>query len=154
MRINFYDTRITDNDMTVLVKEKGINYETLTLNSPEKITIMMQTLLHMGELAEEHCYMMALSSSCRISGMFFLSKGTVSESLVSPREIFMRAVLIGAVQIILCHNHPSGNPIPSECDINLTKRIKEAGSLLNIHLADHIIISRDSYLSFREAKLL
>ncbi len=154
MRINFYDTRITDNDRTVLVKEKGINYETLNMNSPEKITIMMQTLLHMDELAEEHCYMLGLNNSCRILGMFFLSKGTVSASLVSPREIFMRAVLIGAVQIILCHNHPSGNPIPSECDINLTKRIKEAGDLLDIHLADHIIISRDSYLSFREAKLL
>ncbi len=154
MRINFYDTRITDNDMTVLVKEKGINYETLTLNSPEKITIMMQALLHMDKLAEEHCYMMALNTSCRILGMFFLSKGTVSASLVSPREIFMRAVLIGAVQIILCHNHPSGNPIPSECDIKLTKHIKEAGSLLNIHLADHIIIGKDSYLSFKEAKLL
>lgn len=154
MRINFYDARIADDDRTILVKEKGINYETLNMNCPEKISMMMQTLLHMNELAEEHCYMIALSCSCRILGIFFLSKGTVSASLVSPREVFMRAALIGAVQIILCHNHPSGNTVPSDSDFKLTERIKKAGELLNIPLADHIIIGKNGYLSFKEADLL
>lgn len=154
MRINFYDARITGDDKTILVKEKGINYESLNMNNPEKIYVMMQALLHMNELAEEHCYMIALNCSCRILGIFFISKGTVSLSLVSPREVFMRALLIGAVQIILCHNHPSGNAVPSECDVQLTKRIKEIGELLNIPLADHIIIGKNSYLSFKEANLL
>lgn len=154
MRINFYDARISDGDRTILVKEKGINYESFKMNCPEKISMMLQRLLHMSELAEEHCYMIALNASCRILGIFLLSKGTVNESLVSPREIFIRAALIGAVQIILCHNHPSGNPVPSECDIDLTERLKNCGELLNICLADHIIIGHDSYLSFKEAKLL
>lgn len=154
MRINFYDARLTDDDKTILVKERGINYETLDMNSPKNIYMMMQILLHMGELAEEHCYMIALNGSCRILGIFFLSKGTVSLSPVSPREVFMRAMLIGAVQIILCHNHPSGNTAPSESDMKLTKRIKEAGELLNIHLTDHIIIGRDRYLSFKASNLL
>ena len=154
MRINFYDARITDDDRTILVKEKGINYETLNMNCPEKISMMMQTLLHMDELAEEHCYMIALNCSCRILGMFFLSKGTISASLLAPREVFMRAVLIGAVQIILCHNHPSGNTVPSDNDFKLTERIKKAGELLSIPLADHIIIGKNSYLSFKEANLL
>lgn len=154
MRINFYDARLTDDDKTILVKERGINYETLDMNSPKNIYMMMQILLHMGELAEEHCYMIALNGSCRILGIFFLSKGTVSLSPVSPREVFMRAILIGAVQIILCHNHPSGNTAPSESDMKLTKRLKEAGELLNIHLTDHIIIGRDRYLSFKASNLL
>lgn len=154
MRINFYDARITDDDKTILIKEKGANYEASNIKHPKNIVLMMQALLHMDELAEEHCYMIALNSSCKILGIFFLSKGTVSASLVSPREIFIRAVLIGAVQIILCHNHPSGNATPSKDDIQLTNRIKEAGKLLNICLADHIIIGRDSYLSFKEANLL
>lgn len=154
MRINFYDTRIKDDDKTILVKERGINYGTINMNHPEKIYVMMQTLLHMGELAEEHCYMIALNSSCRILGIFFISKGTVSLSPVSPREVFMRAMLIGAVQILLCHNHPSGNITPSDSDMELTRRIKEAGELLNICLTDHIIIGHNSYLSFKEAKLL
>lgn len=154
MRINFYDARITDDARTILVKEKGVNYESLSMNCPEEISRMLQELLHMDKLAEEHCYMIALNSSCRILGMFLISKGTVSESLVSPREVFMRAVLIGAVQIILCHNHPSGNAVPSEDDLKLTERIKESGRLLNIRLADHIIIGKDRYLSFKESALL
>ena len=153
MRINFYDARLTDDDRTILIKEKGINYESLSMNCPEDIFRMLQELLHMDKLAEEHCYMIALNCSCRILGMFLISKGTVSESLVSPREIFMRAALIGAVQIILCHNHPSGNAIPSEDDLKLTERIKESGKLLNIRLADHIIIGKDRYLSFKESAL-
>lgn len=154
MRINFYDARTTDDGRTVLVKERGTNYGTLQINSPEKVSLMMRVLLHMDELAEEHCYMIALDSPCRILGIFFLSKGTVSASPMGPREIFMRAALIGAVQIILCHNHPSGCTAPSGSDIELTRRIKEAGILLNIPLADHIIIGRDGYLSFKEEGLL
>jgi len=154
MRINFYDARIAENGRTVLVKEKGVNYGTAAINSPENICVMMRDLLHMDELAEEHCYIIALNSSCRILGIFFLSKGSVSASIVTPREVFMRAALIGAVQVILCHNHPSGNPAPSESDIKVTKQIKAAGELLNICLADHIIIGKDSYLSFRETDML
>ena len=115
---------------------------------------MLQSLLHIGELAEEHCYLIALNSSCRILGIFFLSKGTVYASLVSPREVFIRALLIGAVQIVLCHNHPSGNPTPTDTDIKLTKKVQESGALLHIALADHIIIGGNSYLSFKEADLL
>ena len=154
MRINFYDTRIANDGTTILVKERGINHEGANIKHPENIVLMMQALLHVGELAEEHCYLIALNSSCRILGIFFLSKGTVCASLVSPREIFIRALLIGAVQIVLCHNHPSGNPTPTDTDIKLTKRIQEAGVLLHIGLADHIVIGGCSYLSFKEADLL
>ncbi len=154
MRINFYDARISEDARTILVKEKGVNYESTKMNGPEEISLMLKTLLHMDELAEEHVYMIALNASCRILGMFLISKGTISTSLVSPREVFLRAVLIGAVQIILVHNHPSGSPVPSECDMELTKRLKVGGELLNICLADHIIIGENSYLSFKEAKLL
>lgn len=154
MRINFYDARITDEGRTILMKEKGINYNDAAMNCPENIALMMQSLLHMDELAEEHCYMIALNSSCKVLGVFFVSKGTVNASFVSSREVFLRAMLIGAVQIILCHNHPSGNITPSDSDIKLTKQMKEAGELLNILLVDHIIIGRDNYLSLKRAGLL
>lgn len=154
MRINFYDARITDEGRTILMKEKGINYNDAAMNCPENIALMMQSLLHMDELAEEHCYMIALNSSCKVLGVFFVSKGTVNASLVSSREVFLRAMLIGAVQIILCHNHPSGNITPSDSDIKLTKQMKEAGELLNILLVDHIIIGKGNYLSLKRAGLL
>lgn len=154
MRINFYDTRITESGRTILLKEKGVNYETMRIDCPGKISLMLQALLHMDELAEEHCYMVALDNSNKVIGIFLLSKGTVNECLISPREVFMRALLIGAVQIILCHNHPSGNITPSMEDDKLTMRIKEAGKLINIALIDHIIIAGSQYFSFDEAGIL
>lgn len=138
----------------MLVKEKGVNYDAGKLNSPEDIALMMRKLLHVEQMAEEHCYMIAMNSSCKVLGVFFISKGTVNVSLVTPRELYIRALLAGAVQIVLCHNHPSGNAIPSEQDIAITQKIKEAGEMININLADHIIIGSNSYLSFKEAKIL
>ena len=154
MRIYFYEARLSEDDRTMLVKEKGMNYDAEKLNSPESIVLMMRRLLHMEQMAEEHCYMIAMNSFCKVLGVFFISKGTVNVSLITPREIYIRALLSGAVQIILCHNHPSGNAMPSEQDIAITKKIKEAGEIININLADHIIIGSDSYLSFKEAKIL
>ncbi|MCX4297555.1 MAG: JAB domain-containing protein [Lachnospiraceae bacterium] len=154
MRINFYEARLSEDKRIMLVKEKGVNYDVGKLNSPEDIVLMMRKLLHVEQMAEEHCYMIAMNSSCKVLGVFFISKGTVNVSLVTPRELYIRALLAGAVQIVLCHNHPSGNAIPSEQDIAITQKIKEAGEMININLADHIIIGSDSYLSFKEAKIL
>lgn len=154
MRINFYEARLSEDNRTMLVKEKGVNYDSGKLNSPEDIVLMMRKLLHVEQMAEEHCYMIAMNSSCKVLGVFLISKGTVNVSLVTPRELYIRALLAGAVQIVLCHNHPSGNAIPSEQDIAITQKIKEAGEMININLADHIIIGSNSYLSFKEAKIL
>lgn len=80
----------------------------------------------------------------------FISKGTVNATLITPRELYIRALLTGAVQVILCHNHPSGNVMPSDEDIEVTNRVKKAGDLVEVKLADHIIIAGDSYYSFKE----
>lgn len=156
MRINFYDTRLSDDGRITLIKEKGINYETnKEMNNPENITLMGQDLLNLGELAEEYCYMIAFNSACKVLGIFFISKGTVNASLVSPREVYLRSLLIGASHIVLLHNHPSGNAVPSDSDIKLTRQLEEVGRLVNIKLVDHIITgSNKSYFSFREAGLL
>lgn len=154
MRINFYEARLSEDERIMLVKEKGVNYEAGKLNNPENIVLMMRRLLHIQQMAEEYCYMIALNSSCRPLGVFLISKGTVNASLITPRELYIRALLAGAVQIVLCHNHPSGNAVPSRQDMEITQKIKEAGELINISLADHIIIGSDSYLSFKEAKIL
>ncbi len=154
MRINFYEAMLSEDNRTMLVKEKAVNYKTGKLNNPEDIVLMMRRLLHMEQMAEEYCYMIAMNSSCKVLGIFFISKGTVNVSLITPRELYIRALLAGAVQIILCHNHPSGNVVPSDTDIKITQKIKEAGKMISINLADHIIIGRDSYFSFNEAKIL
>lgn len=154
MRINFYEARLSEDDRTMLVKEKGMNYEAGSLNRPADIALMMRRLLHMEQMAEEHCYMIALNNCCKVLGIFLISKGTANVSIISPREVYMRALLSGAVQIVLCHNHPSGNVAPSELDKETTERIKEAGRMVNIALIDHIIIGGNDYFSFRERGML
>ncbi len=83
-----------------------------------------------------------------------LSNGTVNASLISPREIFVESLKYNAVYIILIHNHPSGNPNPSNEDIINTKRIKEAGDLIGVSLIDHIIIGDNKYVSLKERGIL
>ena len=83
-----------------------------------------------------------------------LTRGTANATLITPREIYVEALRNHAVSIILIHNHPSGDPSPSKCDIEVTERIWEAGELLGIHLLDHLIIGDQKYISFREEGLI
>lgn len=76
--------------------------------------------------------------------------GTVNATLVSPRELFLEALKKNAVSIILLHNHPSGDPTPSQEDILLTQRVRKAGNLIGIELLDHIIIGDNRYISLRK----
>lgn len=81
-----------------------------------------------------------------------LSDGSVKMSLISPREIFMEALKCRAVNIILVHNHPSGDPTPSRADRELTKNLLELGKKMDIPLLDHIIIGDNRYTSFKEER--
>lgn len=80
-----------------------------------------------------------------------LSEGSVRMSLISPREIFLEALDAKAVNVLLVHNHPSGDPTPSRSDILLTDNVREMGDKLEIPLLDHIVIGDNRYVSFREA---
>lgn len=156
MRINFYDLRLTRSGGVTLVKEQGINYEGCRISSSEEIALIADRLLGLGRMAEEHVYMLSLNAACRPVGVCLISKGTVNMAVASAREIFIRALLTGAVQIVLIHNHPSGTPVPTEQDRQVTEQVKQAGELLNIRLADHVIVGggNGDYLSFKEAGLL
>ena len=83
-----------------------------------------------------------------------ISSGTVNMSVISPREIFLTAIKNQAVNILLVHNHPSGDPAPSKEDIDITKRIHEASQIMNIPLVDHIIIGDNTYMSLKELRYL
>lgn len=77
-------------------------------------------------------------------------KGSLNTSVAHPREIYKAAIKYSSARIIIAHNHPSGNPEPSEADFNFTKRMKEAGQIIGIELLDHFIIGDDSYISLKE----
>lgn len=83
-----------------------------------------------------------------------ISIGTLNESLVHPREVFEPAIRNSAAQIIIAHNHPSGNPEPSEEDIKITEKLTEAGKLLSIELFDHIIVTKEDFFSMGKENLL
>ncbi len=83
-----------------------------------------------------------------------ISEGGTSGTVVDPKKIFKMGLLRQASSIILCHNHPSGNLKPSEADIKITKKIKEAGDIMDIKVLDHIIVSETSYYSFADEGII
>jgi DNA repair protein RadC len=83
-----------------------------------------------------------------------VSTGSLNSSIVHPREVFVEAIKSSSASIIVCHNHPSGDPTPSQEDINVTKRIYEAGKIIGIDLIDHIIIGDGKYISLKEKNII
>jgi DNA repair protein RadC len=77
-----------------------------------------------------------------------VSVGSLTTSIVHPREVFKIALVVNAAAVIFVHNHPSGDPTPGKDDLNITTRLREAGDLLGIRVLDHIVIGRDRYVSF------
>jgi DNA repair protein RadC len=108
----------------------------------------------MRHLETEETVLLHFDSKMSLLGEDIMTKGTVNGALISPREIFIQALRRGAVRIVLLHNHPSGDPVPSSEDISSTRQIKRAGELLGISLTDHIIIGDLCYCSLKEMGLL
>lgn len=107
-------------------------------------------LPYIDDFSQEHFLVMYLDTARTILNIECVSKGGVTHTIADPRVIFKKAINIGATKIIIAHNHPSGNLKPSVEDIRLTKKFCSAGSLLDINVIDHIILSRGNYHSFYE----
>ena len=99
---------------------------------------------------KEHFYVMHLDIRSRVTLVELVSMGTLNASLVHPRETFRRAIIAGSANIIVAHNHPSGDIEPSDEDTKTTKLLFEAGNILGIKLFDHVIFTNDKFFSFRE----
>lgn len=122
------------------------------LNEPASVAgYYMESLRHK---TKENLLLAMFDAKSHLLGEETISVGTVTNSLVSPREIFIIAMEYRAAHIVLLHNHPSGDPTPSEADLAVTRRVAEGGRILEIVLADHIIIGDNRYISFRENGLL
>lgn len=138
-------------ELSVRISRKKAQ-EKLSFHNPE--TIAAYYMEDMRHLEAEEVKAVLLDGKNGFIRDISLSNGTVNVSLVSARELFKQAVRYDAVYIILLHNHPSGDVTPSAQDKDVTKRIKEAGELMEIKLIDHIIIGNNNYVSFRQAGLL
>lgn len=124
----------------------------VSLESAEKVAgYYMERLRHEEK---ENLLLCMFDTKCQWIGDEVISVGTINTSLVSPREIFLRAMEHHAAQVILLHNHPSGVPLPSQSDKQATNQVRQCGEMLGIRLSDHIIIGDNKYYSFKEHGLL
>lgn len=131
---------------------KATRKDGIHLSSPDSVaSYYMEDMRH---LTTEQIMLVLLDSKSKILDEQIISRGTVNASLLTPREIFIYALKHGAVNIILLHNHPSGDPSPSAEDLVATKRVREAGVLIGIRLMDHLIIGDNRYISLKEQGLL
>ena len=132
-----------------LVEENSFEYVIDTIDNPNKAVDLANEIFRMKYLAEEMVCLIALDAKGSVLGMFKVSQGTINGSVCSPREIFLRALVVGACSIIVIHNHPSGNPTPSDQDVLVFDRLSNTSKMMGIILHDFIIIG-DDYCSFRE----
>ncbi|HKM03880.1 MAG TPA: DNA repair protein RadC [Lachnospiraceae bacterium] len=131
---------------------KRYTRESLSFQQPESVAAYyMEQMRH---LEKEQVVLVLLDGKNRLLEDCVISIGTINCSLMSPREIFKKAIKCNAVSILLLHNHPSGDPTPSKQDILMTKRMKEASALIEIPLLDHIIIGDQKYTSFKDKGLI
>lgn len=126
--------------------------EQLKFDKPETVAAYFMEELRHEE--KEKILLLSLDNKLHLIEKYILSIGTINASLLSTREVFVQALKDQASFIMLLHNHPSGDPVPSKQDIAITKKIKEAGELIEIKALDHIIIGNGCYISLREQGLL
>src|SRR5882724_1077841 len=124
------------------------------VNNPDDAAHLALEFATVADDDREHCWVVLFNTKHRYLMHTEVSVGTVKASLVGPREVFGPAVCEGASSILLCHNHPSGEPHPSSEDRELTRRLVECGKLLGIKALDHVIVSNGTgrWFSFRDVR--
>ncbi|MDP3725214.1 MAG: DNA repair protein RadC [Nanoarchaeota archaeon] len=126
------------------------SYKNKELTDPEKVYQLIKSKLK--DYHKEHFYIIVLNS--RNYSIAEVSVGSLNASIVHPREVFAEAIKNKAASVIFAHNHPSGNTEPSEEDLELTRRLVEAGKILGIEVTDHIIVATNSFFSFKEKGIM
>lgn len=122
-----------------------------SLTEPEQIA---QLLHDIALKKQEHFVCMYLNARHHLISKKTISIGTIDASLAHPREIFRPGIEVGASFVIIAHNHPSGDPEPSDADVLLTARVAEVGEIIGIQLMDHIIISRNGWVSLKGKEMM
>lgn len=136
----------------MLVRDGRGRRDDIVLDTPEAAFLFLQPKAR--RLDREHLWRIDLDARSHIVGYEVVSIGSLSASLVHPREILKGAILANAAGFMIAHNHPSGDETPSPEDRDVTQRIRRAGELLGIPLIDHIVIGGDRFYSFKSTGLL
>jgi DNA repair protein RadC len=132
-----------------MVRESSLLYPQRRITMARDVMELFLTFL--DETDREQFLLLCLNTKNEPTAIHTVSVGSLDASIVHPREVYKAAILANSSSIIVCHNHPSGDPTPSREDINVTKMLKEAGEVLGIPLLDHIIVgSEGAYYSLKE----
>jgi DNA repair protein RadC len=151
MKIQELSVALDEDYRNILVEGFSKDYKEIqNLDSPKKIVQVMNEVFHLSERAEEYVYLVCMTVRCRPICFFEVAHGTCNAAMIGIREIFVRALLCGAAEIVLVHNHPGGLAEASKEDMCVTEKVQKASDLIGISFCDHIIISQDSYYSFAE----
>jgi DNA repair protein RadC len=139
------------------VREIVVRYKTPkkapeAIHQPSEAVPFLRSIL--PDNSREHFLALYLDGKHAPISYAVLTTGTANSSQISPREIFQRACIMGAVSLIIAHNHPSGSTMPSDEDIAVTQTIKKAGNILSIKLLDHLILTDNNFLSLQESNLI
>jgi len=136
-----------------MIREEITDYDGIednedwTLNSVDNVVRFLTTYAGLHEEPEEVFCVIGLNTKHKLTDFWVVSRGSLNESLVTPREAFKRLIIGNSLACILAHSHPSGDVTPSPCDMKMTKRMTDAGKLLGIEVLDHVIIG-DGFYSF------
>ena len=121
------------------------------ISTPKDVVVQLTEL---RQNKREHFVALYLNARNQLVHKETISMGTLNANLVHPREVFEPALRYSAASIMIAHNHPSGDPKPSEDDSEITKRLAEAGKMMGVEVLDHVIVTKNNYFSFKDEKLL
>ena len=132
-----------------LVKEQAVEYEPTKIVKSDDVFELMKAL-KVVERDVEQFWTICLDSKNNVCGIFLISQGGTNGATVKSKEVYKRALMVNAINVIFSHNHPSGDTTPSGADIILTKALVSAGDLLGIEVLDHVIVSDMGYYSLKK----
>ena len=136
-----------------MVREASLLYPQRRIRMARDVVELFLTFLQ--ETDREQFFLLCLNTKNEPTALHTVSIGSLDASIVHPREVFKVAILSNAASVIVAHNHPSGDPSPSQPDLEVTQRLQEAGELLGITVLDHIIVGTEgAYTSLKERGLM
>lgn len=144
-----YETRFREGVPSLVVQNEYVT-DIEKVSNPEQIYHLFHEVLKLQLRTEEYVYLVGLNTKGFILGVFEVAHGNASSCVLNGCGIFQRLLLVGATGFVVVHNHPSGDPTPSEADLSATKQLKKQAELMEITMLDHLIIGNDNFYSILE----
>ncbi|TFG93969.1 DNA repair protein RadC [Candidatus Thorarchaeota archaeon] len=152
--INYATKRYPKLNDSWVMKELNDVIDIDRVSNPAAAAHLMKSIFTKLDMQKEHFFSISVDTKNKIKSVDLISMGSLNANIAHPREIFYAAIAHRAASIITCHNHPSGDPNPSQQDVDIVKKLTEAGRIIGIEHMDHVIYGGEKWLSMKEQDLL